>query len=211
MPSVPLPATSAALASTVAVARRHPGLQLDRLSVPARQENQRRLLDDIVDAAADPVLLTALLRRRDRVLGTLEAKPWSVVTTTPLTLHLARRAALENVGLALHPLYGFAYIPGTGLKGMAKAWATTAWLDSQQDRRTAQTLIKDVFGWQPDSAKHEEWARDDGPVDDELKRANRARAGCVVFHDVWPTSWPRLTVDTTTSHHRDYYSKAEPP
>lgn len=210
MAPAPLPATSAALASTVAVNRRHPGLQLDRLSIPVRQEGQRRLLDDIVDAAADPVLLSVLLRRRERVLTALRARRLSVVTTTPLTLHLARRAALENVGLALHPIYGFVYIPGTGLKGLTKAWATTVWLQSQPNRRNAQTLIKDVFGWQPESAEHEPWAADEGPVDDPLKQANRARAGCLIFHDAWPTSWPRLTVDTTTSHHRDYYGRENP-
>ncbi len=51
----------------------------------------------------------------------------------PLTLHLARASALENAGLCLHPIYGFAFLPGTGLKGLARAYAETVWLPSQTD------------------------------------------------------------------------------
>ena len=45
------------------------------------------------------------------------AHTWSQATSGRLTLHLARASALENAGLCLHPLYGFTYLPGTGLKG----------------------------------------------------------------------------------------------
>ena len=53
---------------------------------------------------------------------------WRCATTGPLTLHLVRASALENAGICLHPLYGFVYLPGTGLKGMARAYAETVWL-----------------------------------------------------------------------------------
>src|SRR5207248_7881050 len=52
---------------------------------------------------------------------------WDMVTAGPLTLHLSRASALENAGLCLHRVYGFAYLPGTGLKGTARAYAAQVW------------------------------------------------------------------------------------
>jgi CRISPR-associated protein Cmr6 len=120
-----------------------------------------------------------------------------------MTLHLARASALENAGICLHPLYGFAYLPGTGLKGMAHTFATEVWLPSQPHSEDAWKQICRVFGWGPSPWLH--------------KLANRlevtipkgSRAGEVVFHDGWPTEWPRLEMDIVNSHHSEYYQAHE--
>ena len=59
-----------------------------------------------------------LLKRWKSV--TAGATTVSAITIGPLTLHLARASALENAGICLHSLYGFTYLPGSGLKGMAR-------------------------------------------------------------------------------------------
>ena len=37
------------------------------------------------------------------------------------------------------------------------------------------------------------------------RRRRRGQVGSIVFHDAWPTSWPRLIVDIVNNHHPSYY------
>ena len=126
----------------------------------------------------------------------------SCTTTGPLTLHLSRPAALENAGICLHPLYGFAYLPGSGLKGMARAYAETVWLATQADPIQAWLQINNVFGWAPGSDSGKDWKPQGVP---ERAKDDNARVGSIVFHDAWPESWPRLMVNIVNNHHPDYY------
>src|SRR5581483_6165314 len=92
-----------------------------------------------------------------RLLGKLPgACFFSSTTTGPLTLHLARASALENAGICLHPLYGFASLPGSALKGMARAYAETIWLPTQTDQKQAWRQIEDVFGWAPNPDRRQQ-------------------------------------------------------
>ena len=81
----------------------------------------------------------ALWTRHERTLAALKAERFRGATAGPLTLHLARASALENAGICLHPLFGFVYLPGTGLKGMARAYAETV-------AQAPKEQIEDVFG-----------------------------------------------------------------
>jgi CRISPR-associated protein Cmr6 len=155
-----------------------------------------------------------LCQRRRRMLNAIGAEIFTGVTTGPLTLHLARASALENAGLCLHPLYGFAYLPGSGLKGMARAYAETVWLASQPEGEhgAAWCAIEDVFGWAdtPDRRKqiadrhHPAQRRREDSADAESPEIN-AHGGGIVFHDAWPEDWPELIVDITNNHHAKYY------
>ena len=118
---IPLPASTRQLFAAVEGRDRHPGLVLDRFLVPCpQQEQQRDALRAVVATPGSADLLADLRHRWLDRLGKLGAKPWSRTTASPLTLHLARASALENAGICLHPIYGFAYLPGTGLKGLAR-------------------------------------------------------------------------------------------
>jgi CRISPR-associated protein Cmr6 len=138
--------------------------------------------------------------------------PFRCTTTGPLTLHLARASALENAGICLHPLYGFAYLPGSGLKGMARAYSETVWLPAQPNQKQAWRQIEDVFGWAPNPDRKEQIKDPKHPA--ELRRENdidpespeiKASSGSIIFHDAWPESWPQLIVDIVNNHHPEYY------
>ncbi|MEC9346275.1 MAG: type III-B CRISPR module RAMP protein Cmr6 [Pseudomonadota bacterium] len=175
----------------IEVANRHPGLQLDKFSAGGTQaENQSFALDAVCRTRGYPELLVDLRRRRAGVLASLGVTCLRVATTGPLTLHLSRASALENAGICLHPLYGFVYLPASGLKGMARAWAETAWKSAQPEAAQAQRQIDEVFGT-------------GGTAD--------SAAGRVVFHDAWPETWPKLVRDLLNNHHRDYYQAGKPP
>ncbi|RME75173.1 MAG: type III-B CRISPR module RAMP protein Cmr6, partial [Planctomycetota bacterium] len=195
-----LPRSTFQLISATEVADRHPGLQLDKYFRAAKydQEEQHAALDAVVNSgqALRRPFETEWLPRQRWMLEAIGALTFEATTASRLTLHLARANALENAGLCLHPIYGFPYLPGSGLKGLASAYAETIWLPEQKDATEARRQIADVFGWAPNA----EGARKSRVTKDEP-----AHAGTVVFHDAWPTSWPVLQVDITNNHHPDYY------
>ncbi len=113
---------------------------------------------------------------------------WKQSLLWRLAAHLSRASTLENGALCLHPLYGFPYLPGTGLKGLARAWAET--LAAEEEQRPEDVL--------PPASEHRE--RIFGAS------AEHGGAGTVLFLEAWPTRLPRLEVDIVNSHHKDYYA-----
>jgi CRISPR-associated protein Cmr6 len=217
--SLPLPGTTSDLIAHVALAKRHPGLQLDKFvrRTPS-QEQRKKSLAEVCQAAGDNDFLKTLLHRRETYLDSIGAVRWRCSTTGPLTLHSTRDSGLENAGIGLHPLYGFVYLPGSSLKGMARAYAETVWLSAQYqvdttgqaadaDQRdkalAAWQLIEAVFGRAPH--------RDEGKGERKSARLPRRRAedaaasGCIVFHEAWPEAWPKLELDIANNHHPSYY------
>ena len=192
---LPLPRDVTDAFRTVEPATSHPGLRLDKYCLRPQersQEGQKKELDAIALCVPNSVVLREGLERRRTALAPLEAMRWSQKTAGPLTLHLARTSPLENAGIALHPIYGFVYLPGTGLKGLTRAWAETIWSPEQTDTTAAQSAIERIFGFA-------------GTGDEP------GASGSIVFHDAWPVQWPRLIVDILNSHHSQYYQGHTPP
>ncbi|HQU45168.1 MAG TPA: hypothetical protein PK867_20300, partial [Pirellulales bacterium] len=151
-----LPERTVALLQRLGIRDRHPGLQLDKFSAVGDQSRQKDALCDACAALGDVSLLAALAQRWRAAWSVLPgATSLRATTAGPLTLHLARASALENAGICLHPVYGFAYLPGSGLKGMARAYAETVWLPAQADRPAAWRQVEDVFGWAPNPDRSE--------------------------------------------------------
>lgn len=183
-------------------ANTHPGLALDKYMASwdpdAReggklQENvQKPAIEKVVHLSQGPPdadLFKRLVERRRGVLQSLNAQVFTCRATGPLTLHLSRASALENAGLCMHPVYGFAYLPGSGLKGLARAYAESLWLPTQPEG--ANALVSRVFG--------------------SSAYADGDSAGSVVFHDAWPESWPKLGLDIVNNHHPGYYEGRNEP
>ena len=157
----------------------HPSLLLDKYTAPPGEKSgggQKEALEKILRAGRAEGMLECALARQTVALAW--ATTFELKTDGPLTLHLSRTNALENAGLAFHPIYGFVYLPGSGLKGMTRAWA-------EQMAKADAAEIKRVFGHEP---------------------GETGEAGTVVFHDALPTDWPTLRLEIATSHHREYYS-----
>lgn len=185
----------------------NPGLQLDKLSRGGDQQAQGKALASVAGCAGDGELLAELLGRRDAALADLGAARLQGRTVGPLTLHLSRSGALENAGIALHPVYGFAWLPGTGLKGLTRAWAETVWAPEQVDSVAAWNKIRVVFGASPQSDRAKGW------LPDEVNPPAEDSVGRIVFHDAWPMDWPKLVRDIVNNHHSKYYQgsgEAEP-
>ena len=201
-----LPQSTLDLLSKVLVSHRHAGLQLDKLSSAGEQENQRAALEDVTCIRGDNLLLRTLTDRRNIMLDALSAARLSMTTRGPFTLHLSRSGALENAGISLHPIYGFVYFPGSGIKGLTRAWAETVWARDQADQEKAWRQIEKAFGWSPGSEWHK---RDWRP--NSVDAQEGAVAGRLVFHDAWPLCWPKLIVDVVNNHHVKYYAGEDDP
>lgn len=207
IPEPILPQSSKNLIGEVCITKRHPGLQLDKLT-PAvgDMESQYRAIRSAIKCEGDGSLLESLLIRRREYFDAIGASHFEMKTRGPLTLQLSRNSALENAGISLHPVYGFLYLPGSGLKGLTRAWAETVWAPRQPEAATAWKLIEQAFGWSPGSEKHKKEWRPDGTAMPEGSSAGR-----IVFHDAWPLQWTQIDVDIANNHHRKYYEDQDGP
>jgi len=202
----------------------HPGLMLDKYveswdpvadSGKLSERVQKPAVEAVVKLSQSPpqgLDYAALLQRWKKMATARHGLSFQAQTLGPLTLHLARASALENAGTCLHPLYGFAYLPGSGLKGMARAYAETVWLPAQSDSQKAWQQIEDVFGWAPNPDRNKHIRDSLHPASVRRKDENdpkspeiKASSGAIVFHDAWPESWPQLIVDIVNNHHPEYY------
>ena len=211
-----LPRSTRNLVDKVVLNHRHPGLQLDKLSPvgAGNMEDQKSALEYVVGSHCDRQLLADLLARRDITLNKLGARRLPMATSGSLTLHLSRSGALENAGIALHPIYGFVYLPGSGIKGLVRSWAETVWAPAQSDQEKAWRTIEKAFGWSPQSENHKFPQPKKGLPGwrpSEIEAPKGAASGRLVFHDAWPLSWPRLIVDVVNNHHPDYYDGKDDP
>lgn len=97
-----------------------------------------------------------------------------------LYIGVARESALET-GLTVHHAYGMPLIPGSALKGLARAVA-----------RTQLVGRADAIAWLFGADTEDESAQE---------------AGGIIFHDAWwvPDGKP-FVEEVVTPHHRDYYA-----
>ena len=110
----------------------------------------------------------------------LQARTIEYKTETRLLAGLGYKNGAE-VGLTIHPLYGFPYLPGSSVKGLVRAWAAQQGADAAAMTR--------IFGSANPSEGHEDMHQQ----------------GAVHFYDALPSEWPRLELDVMTPHFGPYY------
>ena len=131
-------------------------------------------------------LLQRLTERREAQARSLRGAGCEVCslelkTATRLLVGMGYSNGAE-VGLGLHHTYGVPYLPGSSVKGLARAWATDY---GGVDPET----LKRLFG---------------SPSKDEGNESTHQQ-GIVHFHDVFPTAFPKLERDVLTPHFSPYY------
>jgi len=130
---------------------------------------------------------------------------------------LGRGGPLE-VGFTFHRIYGFPIIPGSGLKGVARAYALV--------NLAEQLGASDLDGLDQllaTSDEREFWQAFDRQYSDAgeeargLTRCFRKVFGTVgasgqaIFYDAAPLNVPELEPDVMTPHYPNYYQGPEPP
>ncbi|SEN68913.1 type III-B CRISPR module RAMP protein Cmr6 [Lihuaxuella thermophila] len=102
-------------------------------------------------------------------------------TTSRFVTGLGRSNPVEN-GFAWHPILGTAYLPGSSVKGLVRAWVTE-WVKKEQAEKSKD--IKRIFG--PDT------------------KSPDSQAGSVIFFDALPAGPVQLEPDIMTPHFSEYY------
>ncbi|MBE7444594.1 MAG: type III-B CRISPR module RAMP protein Cmr6 [Planctomycetia bacterium] len=96
-------------------------------------------------------------------------------------------AHVLETGLTLHSLYGFPFLPASGVKGLARSYA-----EKVDDASSIEML--EVFG-----------------SEDKDRLSDSNREGRVVFLDGVPAEFPEIEVDIMNPHYGDYYQGNKPP
>jgi CRISPR-associated protein Cmr6 len=112
------------------------------------------------------------------------AEQFTVAPDWRLIVGLGATHVLET-SVTLHRVYGFPFIPGSGLKGMTRAYVELVLGKSEEDDD-----FRCIFGSQ---------------------QKGREQAGDVIFFDAIPTQVPRLKLDVMNPHYSEYYRGGSTP
>ena len=164
-----------------------PSLYLDKFTGYLSQEDAKDVLNKITKLTKNNYIPQ---KRLDLLQNLPNFTNKKFKTQGPFTIHLSRNIALENTGICFHPIYGFVYIPGSGIKGLARAYAEQVWKPAQSNKDDAEKTIIEIFG-----------------NENTEKEPEKMRAGKVVFHDAFPENIPQLYVAISNCHHPGYYSE----
>jgi CRISPR/Cas system CMR subunit Cmr6 (Cas7 group RAMP superfamily) len=160
----------------------------------------------------DVTLVKAVSRRREHALRVLSGTPGASPDESKGTLCCLRlraepewrlavghgnKANAYETGLALHGTYGWPVIPGSALKGLAAAWAS-----SESSGADAQDLLRVLGSPRPGAPLSAGGSA--APVG--ASPAARARQGTVRFLDAIPDGNPvAVLTDVLTPHVKPYY------
>lgn len=135
---------------------------------------------------ADKDLLAAWRERYLVGVSKNGAIPFTMKTDWRFMTGLGRKGPLE-VGFTFHR-YGFPILPGSSVKGIARAYAQQmAGLDEQD------ADFVTIFG----------------RADEENEA--KSQAGRAIFYDAIPAAFPTLELDVMTPHFPKYYQEDKPP
>lgn len=173
----------------------NPGLLFERYAPDLRSGDhlKKPALEDVRRCDLDHRALSAYRSRWRALVEGADAISFEAKAAWRFVTGLGGKGPLE-VGFTFHRIYGFPIIPGSGLKGLARAWAyfTLKANDPESDPEKDPDFVA-VFGREPEG---------DGDT---------GSAGGAVFFEAIPISRPELDLDVMNPHYPDYYSGDDPP
>jgi len=144
------------------------------------KEAKKKAWREIAAQKADADLLKEWHIRWEAMARAVHAEPFSLKTDWRFVAGLGRKGPLE-AGFTFHR-YGFPILPGSSVKGIARAYA---WL--VEERRESDPDFLAVFGDAPQGSEEV------------------AQSGGAVFFDAIPASPFKLELDIMNPHFPDYY------
>jgi len=192
----PLPKDTRALARSQGGNCRNLGLWLDRFALYEQKGTNWELTQQAKRREGAPLnlqaikpLLDACIARWQAMLESYKQQGLQVeqLTVSPdwrLIVGLGAVHVLET-SITLHRVYGFPFIPGSGLKGMTRAYAELVLGKSEKDDD-----FRRIFGTQ---------------------QKGKEQAGEAIFFDAVPAQVPRLKLDVINPHYGEYYRGGSTP
>ena len=124
--------------------------------------------------------------------------------------------SIYETSMTLHHVYGFPYIPATGIKGALRNYVINQHFELTKEERAQ--FPKDKWGEKKENkALQKAWfcrmfgcPSESGRVNSKGEKT--AFIGDIVFFDAYPTQAPNIEMDVMTVHYPDYYGeKGLPP
>jgi len=189
MTRYPLPSDTRAALQQYAHKCQNPGLLFERYTPEfLHSGDKQKALENIQRCKPDQQAMDAYRARLRALVRAADAITFQAQTDWRFVTGLGRNTPFE-VGFTFHRLYGFPVIPGSGLKGLARAWAYFRLKEEQPDCESEEDpLFAAVFGR---ASKGDE---------------SEGSVGGAVFFEAIPLDEPELEVDVMTPHFPDYYS-----
>jgi CRISPR-associated protein Cmr6 len=158
------------------------------------EKNSKEFRDAVSKKQFDTKYALAVYNRQKSMLQSLKSSGWHVeffeaTTDSRLIIGLGGTSVIET-GMTLHPLYGFPYLPGSGLKGLARAFAEIA-----VEPSPSREELREIFGSE----------------DKDPRNVTNNRQSKVFFMDGLPKNFPKLELDIMNPHHGEYYRGEKPP
>lgn len=169
---------------------------------------------ELVEAGkgVDADLLTACLQRWQAVVERARGRPFALRTDWRLVTGLGRGGPLE-VGFTFSR-HGFPILPGSGLKGVARAWGLreVARAAGVKELGKVERVLSAADDWE------KEWREQLGEMDIpnsalafRLIFGTTAKAGGAIFFDGLTRTAPELKLDIMNPHYPRYYRGEGPP
>ncbi len=158
----------------------------------ANWEKKKNILNEILNSyTKNNSLLESYRNRQKALLENYKIRGYRVECFTMATDYrfisgLGGAHVLET-GLTLHPLYGFPFLPASGVKGLARSYA------EKVDGASSIEMLE-VFG-----------------SEDKDFVSDSNREGRVVFLEGIPYEFPEIEIDIMNPHYGDYYQGNKPP
>lgn len=210
----------------------HVGVWLDRCyfsedekrkdadSKPARRELYQQAIDALRSGQPAVEAYKMFFERwqRDIRQAGLTQRQLVIEAKTRVLLSPASNASVTDGSVLLHHTYGVPYLPGSGLKGLARAWVRrTVDLAERGERRSR---VGDAWQTMRSDARDQEIVRAlFGYIPREGEREAQSQGAVVEFLDaLWvpevPTEskdWSPLALDVVTPHQSLYYTGGGDP
>jgi|GEM_PF-722664 len=163
-------------------------VKINKEKVNLKADFIKKVKENDAYSTTNKELVSSVQSRQTAMLQNLQSSDWYVEsfearTDSRLIIGLGGTSVIET-GITLHPLYGFPYIPASGLKGLARAYAEIVAEASKEEK-----LL--IFGSEDKDPRH---------------GVNNIQ-GRVLFMDGLPVSFPMLDLDIMNPHYGDYYQK----
>ncbi len=209
--------------------RQNPGLIFERfipdlsaLSPEAAKEDPGKIkkesLEAIVNAQkyADRDLLHGWNQRWQKTVEADHGVCFTLSTDWRLIAGLGRKGSLE-VGFTFHR-YGFPILPGSGIKGLARAWAFYQIAGMLKIEGESLKKLDELLS-EADPTQYTKELESLNPSEEAKEFAGRfrvvfgdtGRAGQAIFFDAIPEKLPKLDLDIINPHYPDYYQGDKAP
>lgn len=137
-------------------------------------------------------LISAVSKKQNAFLKDMDLKLTEVELSVSwrMVTGLGNESVYET-GITLHPIFGFPYIPSSGVKGVVRSWIITEVFNKSEEDALKSDLFCYLFG------------------SDKRSRNKEAKKGSIYFYDAYPVSSITIEPDVMTPHYGDYYTDSD--